>query len=169
MSLSKMIAMVMALLVFNVNAGLKPKDIHPGVTVVWHNPADFKDVEVADGIQKRYLAKVLDNFEKYFHKELPKYLNPGQKIKLTIFDLDLAGDVRPMLIQGRDVRLVTSVYPPMMDVEYTISDGQGNVIRTVRKRLRDLAFDMGSGTAFSGQALQYEKVMLKRWFKKELR
>jgi len=169
MSMNKLIAMVLALLAFNANAQLKPKDMHPAVTVVWHSPDDYKDVEVADGIQQRYLVRVLDNFEKYFHRELPKYLKPDQKIKLTIFDVDLAGDVRPMLIQGRDVRLVTSVYPPMMDVQYTISDAQGKVLRTVRKRLRDLAFDMGGGTAFSGQALQYEKVMLKRWFKKELR
>jgi len=156
-------------LAFDVSAQLKAKDLNPAVTVVWHNPDNYRDVDAANGIKSRYLNRVLDDFEKYFHKELPKYLTDQQTIKVTIYDVDLAGDVRPMLIQGTDVRLVTRMYPPMMDVEYTISDAQGIVLRTTRKRLRDLAFDHGGSSMMFDRALAYEKIMLKRWFTKELR
>ena len=167
MYISKLMIIVTAIITFGANAALKPADMNPAVTVVWDNPDDYRDVDVADGIQKRYQARVLDNFEKYFHKVLPKYLQENQKIKVIIYDVDLAGDVRPMIIQGRDVRLVTSIYPPMMDLEYVITDSDGNVVKTMRKRLHDIGFNVG-GSGFSGQALRYEKVMIKRWLRKEL-
>lgn len=168
MLIKKYLFLAMVTLAFNVSAELKPKDISPAVTVVWSNPDSYRDVDAANGVKSKYLTRVLNDFEKYFHKELPKYLKSDQKIKVTIYDVDLAGDVRPMLIQGTDVRLVTSLYPPMMDLEYVITNEQGDVIKTTRKRLRDLAFDIGSSSVMSDKALRYEKVMLKRWFNKEL-
>ncbi len=164
----KYLIFIVAMLAFNVNAELKTEDINPAVTVVWNNPENFRDVDASNGIKSKYLARVLDDFEKYFHEELPKYLKANQNIKVTVYDIDLAGDVRPMLIQGTDVRLVTSLYPPMMDLEYVITDEQGAVVKKTRKRLRDLAFDISSSAAMSGKALRHEKVMLKRWFNKEL-
>jgi len=154
---------------FVVGAKIKPSDINPAVTVVWDNPQDFRDVDAANGIKSRYLERVLTDFERYFHRELPKHLETTQKITVTIFDIDLAGDIRPMLIQGNDVRLVSSMYPPMIDLEYVITDLDGVVIKGARRKLRDIGFNIGSASTRTEQALAYEKQMLKRWLTREFR
>jgi len=169
MFIKNILLVIAATASFIVNAEIKPRDINPAVTVVWDNPQDFRDVDAANGIKSRYLERVLTDFEGYFHRELPKYLESTQKITVTVFDIDLVGDVRPMLIQGSDVRLVSSMYPPMIDLEYIITGPDGTVVKSSRRKLRDIGFNVGSTSTRTGQALAYEKQMLKRWLAKELR
>lgn len=168
MLFKKVFIVAAAIVTFGVNAGLKAEDVNPAVTIVWDNPEEYRDVDAVNGTKKRHLARVQDNFEKYFHKELPKLIEADQKIKLTIYDVDLAGDVRPMLNHSQDVRLVTAMYPPMMDIEYVISDTDGHIIKTARKRLRDITFNMSSRIGHTSTPFSYEKTMLKKWLGKEL-
>lgn len=137
------------------------------VMIDWIKPEKFRDVDTANGNKKRYQARVMKELEKYIQQELPKFLNDGQRIKLKVYDLDLAGDVRPMMAAGNDIRVIKSIYPPMIDIEYSVVDNNGKVIKEQRKRFRDMAFNMGSPLVASKQ-LGYEKAMLKKWMRNEL-
>jgi len=169
MFIKKLGFMMLAVCTLSVAAQGKDKYIHPSVTIVWDNPENYRDVDVSNGLQSRYRQQVLDNLERYLHKELPKYLTPQQRIKVTVFDLDLAGDVRPMVIPHSDVRIVTSMYPPMIELEYIVFDSQGGESKKSREKIRYMGFNIGSSLARSGKMLSYEKLMLKRWFAKALK
>lgn len=168
MLVKNLLVLLIGVLCLPAMASIKAQDLHPDITIIWHEPDNYRDVEATNGIDSKYLTRVLTDFEKFFHKELVNYLKPKQSIKVTVFDIDLAGDIRPMLIQGSDVRLVSSMYPPMMDLEYQVLGHDGSIIKKSRKRLKDLAFNFSSSIS-SNTALRYEKAMLQRWFKKELR
>ncbi|OIQ47536.1 MAG: hypothetical protein BM565_06005 [Gammaproteobacteria bacterium MedPE] len=137
------------------------------VSIDWIKPEKFRDVDSANSNKKRYRARVIKDLESYMQQQLPKFLNTGESITLKIYDLDLAGDIRPMMGAGNDIRVVKSIYPPMIDIEYALVDQQGKVIKGQRKRFRDIAFNMGSPMT-SSKSLGYEKAMLKKWMRNEL-
>ena len=137
------------------------------VSIDWIKPEKFRDVDSANSNKKRYRARVIKDLESYMQQQLPKFLNTGESITLKIYDLDLAGDIRPMMGAGNDIRVVKSIYPPMIDIEYSLVDQQGKVIKEQRKRFRDIAFNMGSPMTTS-KSLGYEKAMLKKWMRNEL-
>lgn len=150
------------------SAEVAPKFLNDAVSVTWVTPEKYRDVDSANSNKRKYKLRVLDDLEKYFHKKLPGYLIDGQTIALKVYDLDLAGDIRPIMGRADDIRVVKSIYPPMIDVEYTLLDKDGNVLKTQRKRFRDIAFNMGSSSS-TAKSLGYEKAMLKKWMRNELK
>lgn len=161
-------SMLTLLNVSPAKAELAPKFVNEAVKVTWVAPDKFKDVASANSNKKKYQQRVIDDLEKYFHREIPKYLEPEQIIEVNVYDLDLAGDIRPMMNHGNDIRIVKSMYPPMIDIEYLVKDKSGNVIKQQRKRFRDITFNMGSPITNSS-SLGYEKAMLKKWMRNELK
>jgi hypothetical protein len=154
--------------VTQTNAQVAPKYLNDAVSVTWVAPEKYRDVDSANSNKRKYKQRVLDDLEKYLHKELPRYLTNGQKIMLKIHDLDLAGDIRPMMGRADDIRIVKSNYPPMIDIEYTVINQDSTVSKTQRKRFRDVTFNMGSASS-TAKSLGYEKAMLKKWMRNELK
>jgi len=152
----------------DINAQVAPKFLNDAVSVTWVSPEKFRDVDSAHSNKRKYKQRVLDDLEKYFHKKLPRYLTDGQTITLKVHNLDLAGDIRPMMGQASDMRVIKNIYPPMIDIEYTVSNKDGSVSKTQRKRFRDIAFNMGAASN-STKPLGYEKAMLNKWMRNELK
>lgn len=143
---------------------IKSEDV---VKVTWLSPDDFRDVKSTNH-NKKYQQRVLKDLEKHFYKKLPTFLDDGQSISVKVHDLDMAGDVLPSF--GRtidDIRVVKSIYPPMIDIEYSVVDKEGKVLKSERKKFRDIAFNMGI-PRISSKHLGYEKAMLDKWMKNEL-
>lgn len=149
-------------------AEVAPKYLNEAVQITWIAPEKYRDVASANTNKRKFQQRVIDDLEKYFHKEVPKFLNQHETIEVNVHDLDLAGDVRPMMSHGSDMRVVKSIYPPMIDIEYSIKDKDGKVVRQQRKRFRDIAFNMGSPVTGT-KSLGYEKAMLKKWMRNELK
>lgn len=167
-AMNKVVLLLAALLAFNLQAGVKPEHLNAAVSVKWLNPDKFSDVRASNGIDRRYQQRVLDSLERYLHKELPKVIAAGQKVEITVFNLDLAGDVRPMVIDHRDVRIVKSIYPPMIDIEYKLIANDGSVVKTSRRKFRDMGFEMATQVLRGSDNLGYEKAMLRKWIRKEI-
>jgi len=167
----KIIVAVAALTIIGVkqsNAEIAPKFLNDAVSVTWVSPEKYRDVDSANSNKRKYKQRVLNDLEKYFHKKLPHYLADGQKIDLKVHNLDLAGDIRPMMGKASDMRVVKNIYPPMIDIEYTVFNKDGSVLKTQRKRFRDIAFNMGAAPNAT-KSLGYEKAMLKKWMRNELK
>ena len=164
-----LILMLASLLVFNVQAEVKEKYLNPAVSVTWQNPENYRDIDAGEGNQRHYQQRVLDTLERFLHQELPKALNTGQTIKVVVHDLDLAGDVLPMVIDSRDIRVIKSIYPPMVDIEYVVLASDGSVVKSERTKFRDMGFEFGSSMRHGVGNFAYEKTMLKRWIKKQLK
>lgn len=165
----KFIIGLASLLVFNLQAEVKPEHLNSAVSVTWHNPDKFLDVDAGEGNQKRFQQRVLDSLERYLHQQLPKVIADGQTIKITVHDLDMAGDVRPWVINNQEIRIIKSIYPPMIDIEYSLFAQDGSLIDSARTKVRDMGFALMTNIGSRSNSFAYEKTMLKSWMKKQLK
>lgn len=167
-SIKIVVALFMMVVSNIVSAQIDAKYLNEAISVTWLNPEKYRDVDTANMNKIKYRQQVMDNLEKYIHKELADYAVKGQTITINVHDLDLAGDVRPIIGQINDIRIVKSIYPPMIDIQYVLSDAKGSVIKENRKKYRDLGFNVSSISS-SRHSFGYEKAMLKKLFKSEFK
>jgi hypothetical protein len=136
--------------------------------VNWMNPEGYKDVVASDGSQEEFIASTLQELENTI-TELAESLPDGQKLEMTVTDLDLAGDVKMSgaRSQHQDVRVVKDSYPARMVFHYRLLDAGGNVLKEGDEKLqsRTLSASMRTG---SSESLGMEKRMLKNWFKRAI-
>jgi hypothetical protein len=139
------------------------------VSVEFVNPAEFTDIKT--GMLRTNVDNNahLNGLRRYLERAAASYLQPGQSLRIVVTDIDLAGDITPHSNPALlDIRTVSSVYPPRIDLNYTLTDASGAVVRTGEARLRDLGFDIGSGGGRVSDPLRYEKRMLDKWLRSEL-
>ena len=136
--------------------------------VNWSNPASYKDVTASEGSQETFLNHTLTELENVI-QELAASLPDGQKLEMTITDLDLAGDVKMSgaRTQHQDVRVVKDSYPARMVFHYRLLDAGGNVLKEGDEKLQSRTLSAGMRTG-SGESLGMEKRMLKNWFKRAI-
>jgi len=137
------------------------------IEVNWYQPEKYTDVKGANESNKRFKQRTFKQFEAFFAKQAQS-LPEDVKIKLTITNLNLAGDVRHNFSLHREIRLVTQTYWPMIEFEYQITAGD-KVVDSGKTKLKDMSFlDRGRIRASRSGALNYEKRMLKDWFRKDV-
>jgi len=134
--------------------------------VNWSNPASYKDVRASSGSQEEFQAKTFSELESTIQK-LAASLPDGQKLEMTVTDLDLAGDVKftGARTQHQDVRVVKEMYPARITFHYRLLDGKGKVLKEGDEKIqsRTLSASMRTG---SSEPLGMEKRMIKSWFKR---
>jgi len=143
----------------------------PRIEVNYFEPAHFTDVrdsypEGTDAGRDYTLAEL----KSYLVKRALKFVPAGQKLVITITDVDLAGDFEPWHgPQWTDVRVVKDLYPPSIKLTFKLIDAQGNVLKSNQRELRDLAFMMKITMAFRDDPLRHEKALLDDWLSEEFR
>lgn len=160
-----------ALLVTTTCAAKSPPPPNPEtftrVEVEWSNPSDYTDIRPANQSRSRFRETTFKHLEKHLEK-LAARLPEGQRLKLTVTNLDLAGQVWPGHMMGlglsSDVRLINRVDIPRMNFSYELLDGSGAIIRTGEEKLKDMSFQDRAVGRYRNQTLRYEKTMLKDWF-----
>lgn len=91
-------------------------------------------------------------------------LPAGQTLKVTITDIDLAGELHRWMGPLHDVRVVgRGVDWPRIDLRYTLSDGE-RVLAQGSERIADMAYLMRSTNQRYNDRLPYEQRMLSAWF-----
>lgn len=139
------------------------------VSVTFVSPEKFSDVRDRQFASKPDKNPHLAAIRRYTEERATRYLPAGQSLSIRFTDIDLAGDHIPQTNPNlTDVRIVTSLYPPRMSFEYEIKDADGAVLKSDRVDLKDLAFD-SSQTGFASDPLRFEKRMLDKWMRKNLR
>ncbi len=148
---------------------LPPPGALPGdgpVSVRWENPADFTEV------RRRPIGTPRDDFSwlptiaKHLRASAAGRIGDGQRLDVTLTDIDLAGDYEPWRNLSQDVRIVRDIYPPRMRLRFTLRDAQGKVLREGERRISDLGFLQGSGL-LDTDPLRYEKRMIDDWTRRE--
>ncbi|BAO43787.1 DUF3016 domain-containing protein [Thiolapillus brandeum] len=134
--------------------------------VHWSNPEGYKDVFSTDGAQEEFMAYTLKELESTIN-ELAESLPDGQKLDMTVTDLDLAGDVKlsGARTQHQDVRVVKEMYPARMTFHYRLLDAKGNVLKEGDEKIQSRTLSTSLRTG-SNESLGMEKRMLKSWFKR---
>ena len=94
-------------------------------------------------------------------------LPAGQQLAVTLTDIKLAGAFEPWRgPQFDDVRIVKDIYPPRIDLRFTLKSADGAILAEGERTLRDVGF-LTRGMANTSDPLRYEKRMLDDWLNRE--
>lgn len=141
--------------------------------VTWHEPKNYRDIRASNEIESRFQARVFSEFEKHFNL-LAEKLPEQHTLKITVTDVDLAGEVLPQSYHAyhggfQALRVVKSMDFPRMEFSYVVENERGEITASGEERLRgrDLPGQGRTSRRASSQheLLDYERAMLDRWFK----
>ncbi len=151
-------------------AGAQSTSAEPTVEVTFVEPENFTDVKDRYSAQKEVAQHYLNTLKEHVQRAAGKRLQPGQRLKVTITDIDMAGDFEPWRSpQLQDVRIIKDIYPPRIDLSYQLLDANGTVVAEGKRELRDLAFNMRTTGLPTSDSLRHEKALLDDWLRRDLR
>ncbi|WP_426688185.1 DUF3016 domain-containing protein [Rhodanobacter ginsengiterrae] len=162
-SLSRLLCLAsLALAAFGVQAQVPAPH---RVSVHYRDPGHFTETLSSVGFHANDDAW-LEPLKAYFIQRAERILAPGQRLDITVTDVDRAGEYEPWLGPNlSDVRIIKDIYPPRIDVDFTLHDAAGKVLRQGSRKLRDPAFPRNS-VANDQDPLRYEKAVIDRWLRK---
>jgi hypothetical protein len=129
----------------------------------------FTDVKEDHMDSDRGREAVLGQLKEHLVTHGAKYLAKGQRLQITITDVDLAGDFEPWRgINFHDVRIVKDIYPPRVELEFKLVDAEGKLVSEGKRQLRDLGYLMSMAMPTS-DPLRFDKEMLSDWLRQEFK
>lgn len=138
------------------------------VSVAWTDPAGFAEFRFSRNRWAAAQGNWLRDLAEHMRDRAEQVLSAGQRLELTIVDVDLAGDYEPFRDpRMQDARIVRDSYPPRMTVEFRHLDAAGNVIAEGQRQLADLGFLTHGSPARSNDPLRFEKRMVDSWLRNE--
>ena len=136
------------------------------VTVHWTDPHAFSDTRDNPGIRQMRPEEWLALLAKHLERRAEPMLPAGERLDVTFTDVDRAGRVEPWRgPEWNDVRIVKDIYPPRIDLDFTLYGADGKPLRSGSRSLRDLAF-MARASVVDQDSLRYEKALIDRWLRK---
>jgi hypothetical protein len=137
------------------------------VQVDYLQPEMFADVGNRRFSDDKVRAAYLGELRKHLAERASKLLATGQLLRVSITEVDMAGEFESWRPPAGDVRIVNDIYPPRIDLTFRLAGGDGKLIREGARKLRDPAFLLGSN-AYPDDPLRYEKRLIDRWLDEEL-
>lgn len=135
--------------------------------VTWQEPGQYADIRPGNEAPDAFQARVFKEFEKTF-SDLARKLPDGYLLEITVTNLDLAGDAnRVTSTTARDFRIIEKNDWPRMSFNYTLRDATSAVLVSGKEDLKDMNFMSQSGLLADNSSFNYEKRMIKDWFKKQ--
>lgn len=134
------------------------------VTITFDHPEKFTDAK--DSYAGATAPYILDELSAYLQKTIRRQLPEGEKVQITITDVDMAGDFEPARMNAANVRIMKAVYPPRISLSYVRTGADGKVISEGKDSLTNLNYQQASSIASHGsERLYYEKDMLGSWIR----
>lgn len=135
--------------------------------VTFSHPEKFADVKDAYLGTEKGRDAVLSQLRDYIVQKAQKYVPAGDKLEVTVTDVDLAGDFEPWRgPEAQDVRIVKDIYPPKIDLEYKLVGPGGKAVMENKRQLRDLAFMMKLSINRDDN-LRFEKALIDDWLRND--
>ena len=139
------------------------------VTVSWTDPHAFSEIRYSRNRFEAERGDWVRGIARHLAKRAAGALGPGERLDVAITDIELAGDFEPGAGRSDGVRIVRDIYPPRIDLSYTLYDASGDVIGSGERSLRDIGFlHRHAGTVGSGDPLRHEKRLVDAWVRDEL-
>ena len=136
------------------------------VEVQWQDPAKFSDMRASNESQSRFEQRTMNTLTGFFQEEAAK-LPEGQTLRITVNNVDLAGEVEYFhRAHPFGVRVVRRVYSPSMTLSYELLDANKAVVSAGDARLRDVGFDLSTLHSLNRGPLLYEGRLVKDWMRK---
>lgn len=138
------------------------------VEVNWDQPEKFTDIRPANESRNKYRERVMKHFAGFF-ADMAQQLPEGYSWKITVTDLDLAGEIDPFAGgAGQELRVVKDIYSPAIKFSHVLQDKYGEQIINQKEQLRDMSFMNSLRNFHSNEEFNYEKQMLAQWFARDV-
>jgi hypothetical protein len=138
------------------------------VSVAWEDPATFAELRNGPNRYDAARGTWLTDLAVYLRKRAEARLPAGERLELTIVDVDRAGDFEPWHgVNHQDIRIVRDIYPPRMTIRFKRYDASGALIGEGERKLSDPAFLLGTTPINNTDPLRFEKRMIDDWLRRE--
>ena len=145
--------------------------VHAGeAETTWGNTDKFFDVESTNTNSKNFIKSLKKSFDGEF-SSLATRLPEGYLFKVKVNNLDLAGKVDIVaLSQGKKYRNVTSMYYPMINLDYKVIDQNGKVVLEQDDvTIKDGNIMLNTTKVGSSKSnYYYEFAMIQNWFRADI-
>jgi hypothetical protein len=138
------------------------------VQVQYVHAEEFADVGNRRFSDERIRAAYLDQLRGHLVKRAAALLTAGERLNVSVTELDMAGEFEAWRPPSGEARVVKDIYPPRIDLSFSLAAGDGKVIEEGERRLRDPAFLAGANQ-YPDDPLRYEKALIDRWLEQELK
>jgi hypothetical protein len=141
------------------------------VSVTFEHPENFTDLKDSfTGSLDKVRDGYLEDLAGHLKENASRLLGDGQKLAVTITDVDMAGDFEPGLgPAAMDIRIIKPIYPPRIDLGFKVTDAAGATVREGKRQLRNLDFMHDPVAAMrTSETLRYEKALLDNWIRDDL-
>lgn len=136
------------------------------VIVRYRDPQHFTEAKRSVGMHRSDADAYLKPLQAYIVQRASRILAPGQRLDIEVTDVDRAGEYEPWRgPRFDDVRIIKDMYPPRIDLDFTLYGADGKVLRKGSRKLRDLAF-LSDSSATDQDPLRYEKSLIDLWLRK---
>jgi hypothetical protein len=136
------------------------------VNVHYKDPQRFTEAKRSFGMHLVDADDYLKPLKEYIAQRASRILAPGQRLDIEVTDVDRAGEYEPWRgPRMDDVRIVKDIYPPRIDLDFTLVGADGKVLRKGIRKLRDPAF-LSHNFAADQDSLRYEKGLIDSWLRK---
>lgn len=140
------------------------------VSVAWADPATFTEIKASGNRQAAAEGEWLVQLAQYMRKQATRTLPAGDRLELTILDIQRAGRYEPWQgVERQGVRMIRDIYPPRMTVKYRQTDAGGVVVAEGERKITDPAFLTNAAPFNDSDPLRYEKRMIDSWLRREFR
>lgn len=133
------------------------------IEVGYRDAARLTELDRSSGARDDWV----DTLIKYTLTQAERMLPSGQKLSITIIDVQRAGRYEP----GRgpaaaDIRIVRESTPPRIDLSFRVESTQGAVLKEGERELRDSNFM--NRARHRTETLGYEKNLIDDWLRKDV-
>lgn len=139
----------------------------PGnVDVHYKDPQHFTEAKLDAGVHLVDPDAYLKPLKAYIAERASRVLAPGQRLVIEVTDVKRAGQYEPWRgPRFNDVRIIKDIYPPRIDLDFTLYGADRKVLSQGSRKLRDSAFLM-RGYGNNQDPLRYEKSLIDLWLRK---
>jgi hypothetical protein len=158
-----------AALAFASVASAAPQTSDSRIQVDWTKPDDFSEAKQypGTGLGRQSPDEWLNDLAKHVRYRAERVLPQGSQLHVTFTNVQRAGTYEPWRgPRWDDVRIIKDIYPPRIDLEFTLTDASGAVVKEGKRELRDPAF-LQRGILNETDPLRFEKRMLDDWLRSE--
>lgn len=139
----------------------------PSVEVTYQNPANFTEHRTTPVSELTDTDNDLAMLKRYIEKRAARVLAPGQHLVIVVTDIALAGRYEPWRNSPTGwMRVVRRTYPPRIDLNFTLTDASGKVLKEGSRKLTDLGF-MDTTGIHNSDPIRYEKVVIDNWLRRD--
>lgn len=168
MKINRLISLIAGLVLsasFATPTFAAPAPTPDNVIVTFQNPDTFSDV--LENHQNTTSTYFLNELQECIIKTASRRLATGQKLLITVTDIDLAGETR--FNQPEQIRVMREIYTPRVKLKFQLLDPEGKVLKEGERSLVDRDYLMLAQRPGSSEPLFYDKQMLKDWITQEFK